>query len=141
MLAMGLDRRGGTYTSDLCPVCGEDRKGEPWVGRRGDPDRMCRRCFTAGREYPRSRSRSADGAERAFSAAAPAHDPSDWKRCPECGQMVKSRGLAPHVARMHRRPAARLDDDLPVNLGHPGREEDILTERLSEDWPGGKEDD
>lgn len=52
LVAMTRDRGGGEYTPDICQACGEDRRGEKWVGRKNDPDRMCRRCFTEGRDYP-----------------------------------------------------------------------------------------
>jgi hypothetical protein len=52
LVAMTHDREGGEYTPDICRACGEDRRGEKWVGRKDDPDRMCRRCFTEGRDYP-----------------------------------------------------------------------------------------
>ena len=52
MVAMTRDRGGGEYTPDICQACGEDRRGKKWVGRKDDPDRMCRRCFTEGRAYP-----------------------------------------------------------------------------------------
>ena len=52
LVAITRRNGGGTYRPEICPACGEDRKGERWVGKRGDPDRMCERCFTEGREYP-----------------------------------------------------------------------------------------
>jgi hypothetical protein len=42
---------GGGYTPDICSVCQEDRHGEEWIGRKGDPGRMCGRCWDEG-YYP-----------------------------------------------------------------------------------------
>ena len=42
----------GTYKRDICPACQEDRHGEGWFGRKGDPDRICLRCFTEGKPFP-----------------------------------------------------------------------------------------
>jgi hypothetical protein len=62
------ERGGGTYRPDICPVCGEDRKGNPWFGKRGNPDRMCERCFTAGKPFPDPVSAPARGSERRAAA-------------------------------------------------------------------------
>ncbi len=56
LVALTRRQGSGKYRPKICPVCGEDRHGERWVGRPGDPDRMCERCFTEGRAYPKRRS-------------------------------------------------------------------------------------
>jgi hypothetical protein len=55
---------GGAYRAEICPACGEDRKGKPWFGKRGDPNRMCERCFTEGKPFPDPVSAPARGSER-----------------------------------------------------------------------------
>jgi hypothetical protein len=55
---------GGAYRPEICPACGEDRKGNPWFGKRGNPDRMCERCFTAGKPLPDLASVPAKGSTR-----------------------------------------------------------------------------
>ncbi len=45
---------GGGSEVQLCQVCLEDRAGQGWAGKPGDPDRMCARCREEG-YYPGER--------------------------------------------------------------------------------------
>ncbi len=109
--AMQPNRRGGGYRPATCPVCQEDRRGEEWVGRKGDPERMCERCFTEGRAYPRISNRRAREEGRTMPPEILSETPPALKSCPNCGKKFKATRLGPHMAKMHRLGEAKTKLD------------------------------
>jgi hypothetical protein len=115
LVAMTRDRGGGNYTPEICPVCGEDRRGERWVGKRTDPDRMCERCFREGREYPTVGQCQAAAESAVRPAATTGRTPRALTTCPECGRAFRAVGLGVHRAKMHRPLAAPPVTSAPVD--------------------------
>ena len=103
---------GGTYTSRICPACGEDRKSKKFTAG------ICDRCFRQGKDLPgEEESTMEPQATPGMEAKQRRTYKVNQQRtpCPRCGKVMPPGPLALHARRCKETPPAVGDP--PAEMG------------------------
>lgn len=98
-----IERDGQSYAADICPVCDEDRP--VFIGHKGDPERICARCFSEG--YRAGEKRDALKAPRVVHMAPP--DPVTSRGRDEAEETTMGNARAGECPYCHK-PKSNLND-------------------------------